>query len=77
MLTEKEKKYLIFVFIGFVGVLYDLIPAPLNLRGFIDLVPAPIVPFIGWAAFYINKFFNVVFLYGIFMAFIHNIKKTK
>lgn len=66
-LTNKEKNYFILLFVAIIGLIYDCLPATINIRGFIEILPISLMKAPDFLAFWLNKFFNILFLYSLFM----------
>lgn len=76
-LTNIEKKYCILVFVSIIGIIYDWLPATINIRGFIEILPISLMNIPNIIAFWLNKFFNILFIYSLFMLLYTTVKGNK
>lgn len=74
LLHPRERRSFIFIFFGFLGIVYSTLTSG-NLLSFIHMgMGFETSMQISKIAYYLNMFFNFVFLYGMFSLLIFNIK---
>lgn len=74
--SKTEKKYCILLLIAIVGIIYGWLPATINIRGFIEILPIALSEIPNILAFWLNKFFNILFIYSLFMLLFITVKES-